>query len=491
MAFAQDLPFKTITIGEQTWSTENVALDHFLNGDLIKEVKSEEEWKMAGDKKIPAMCWYNNDRSKGKKGGRLYNWYVVSDPRGFAPKGWHIPTEKDWELLIKNTGGKDSAGFKLKCNTGWNDKGNGSNVYGFAGYPSGYRSNYGVFYYEGGNGDWWSSTENTKDDAWYRFVSNYYTELDKSSIAKGSGLSVRFIKDYEIKEAPHVPEVAKVEIKEAPHVPEVPKEPEVAQVMRGGGDPLKGLNVSAAKSMVIGNYYALIIGIDRYKNAWPQLNNAVNDATSVEKTLKLNYKFDFITTLYNDQATRDGIIQELEKLVRTVKENDNVFIFFSGHGEFRKELNKGFWVPIDAEVNSTSKYISNSDIQTYITGIKSKHTLLVSDACFSGDIFRGNTISTPFEESDKYYREVQNMSSRQALTSGGIEPVMDGGKEGHSIFTFYFLKVLEGNQGKYFDASQLYTKIKIPVINNSEQTPKFAPIKNAGDEGGQFIFIRK
>jgi hypothetical protein len=262
-------------------------------------------------------------------------------------------------------------------------------------------------------------------------------------------------------------------------------------LMRGGGDALKGLNVKVSKEMVIGKYYALIIGIDKYKAPWATLSNAVNDAKALEKTLRTNYKFDHFKTLYNEQATRDAIIKELETLVAMVKAGDNVFIYYSGHGDYKKDLNRGFWVPADAEGSSTAKYISNSDIQTYINGIKSLHTLLISDACFSGDIFRGNTVSTPFEESEKYYREVHNLASRQALTSGGIEPVMDGGREGHSVFAYYLLKTLESNQGKYFDASQLYTKIKIPVINNSDQTPKFSPIKNAGDEGGQFIFIKK
>ncbi len=264
-----------------------------------------------------------------------------------------------------------------------------------------------------------------------------------------------------------------------------------ANLYRGGGDPLKGLNVSKAKTMVIGNYYALIIGIDKYKGTWPVLQNATNDARAIEKLLRASYKFEFFKTLYNEQANRENIIAQLEWLVANVKAEDNVFIYYSGHGEYKKELNKGYWVPADAENSSTAKYISNSDIQTYISGIKGKHTLLVSDACFSGDIFRGNTVSVPFEESEKYYKEVQSLSSRQALTSGGLEPVMDGGKDGHSVFAYYFLKTLESNQSKYFDASQLYTKVKIPVINNSEQTPKFSPIKNTGDEGGQFIFIKK
>lgn len=260
---------------------------------------------------------------------------------------------------------------------------------------------------------------------------------------------------------------------------------------RGGGDPLKGLNVSKPKQMVIGNYYALIVGIDKYKGVWPPLQNASNDAKAIEKLLKNSYKFEHFKTLYNEQATRENIISAFEWLVANAKEDDNVFVYYSGHGEYKKDLNKGYWVPVDAETNSTAKYISNSDIQTYISGIKGKHTLLISDACFSGDIFRGNTVSVPFEESEKYYKEVHSLPSRQALTSGGIEPVMDGGKDGHSVFAYYLLKALEGNSSKYFDASQLYSKVKIPVINNSEQTPKFSSIKNTGDEGGQFIFIKK
>ncbi len=268
---------------------------------------------------------------------------------------------------------------------------------------------------------------------------------------------------------------------------ELPEKP----MYRGSGDPLKGLNVSKLKEMVIGNYYALIIGIDNYKGAYPPLKNAVNDAKAIETMLKSKYKFDKFKTLYNEQATRGNIITEFEALVATAKEQDNVFIYYSGHGELKKELNKGFWIPIDYIANSTANNISNADIQTYLGGIKSKHTLLVADACFSGDIFRGNTVSVPFEESEKYYKEVHGLPSRQAMTSGGLEPVMDGGKDGHSVFAYYFLKTLTENDNKYFDAGQLYNKIKIPVINNSEQSPKLAPVKNTGDEGGQFLFIKK
>jgi hypothetical protein len=117
--------------------------------------------------------------------------------------------------------------------------------------------------------------------------------------------------------------------------------------------------------------------------------------------------------------------------------------------------------------------------------------LLVTDACFSGDIFRGKTMTIPYENSTKYYSKMYSLSSRKALTSGGVEPVLDKGKDNHSIFAYYFLQALKDNTEKYYDAGQLFDFLKIPVVNNSYQTPAYSPIRNAGDEGGQFIFIMK
>lgn len=261
---------------------------------------------------------------------------------------------------------------------------------------------------------------------------------------------------------------------------------------RGGTDPLKGLDVASAKQDIqIGNYYALIIGIDSYSNEWPELKNAVHDAQTISDVLNKNYVFHHITTLYNSQATRTNIIKAFEGLISSVNSNDNVFIYYSGHGEFNEAINKGFWVPVDAKSKSMSDYISNNDIQSFLSGIRSKHTLLVSDACFSGDLFRGKTLSIPYEDSYKYYYKVHSLPSRKAISSGGIEPVMDGGRDGHSVFSYYFLRALNDNSKKFYDAGEIFERIKIPVVNNSEQTPYYSPIKNTGDEGGQFIFIQK
>jgi hypothetical protein len=261
---------------------------------------------------------------------------------------------------------------------------------------------------------------------------------------------------------------------------------------RGNTDPLKDLNISKTnKPINPGNYCALIIGIDNYKGIYKQLNNAVNDAKAFESTLKGKYKINKTYTIYNEKATRANLFKVFEKLADSLKSNDNLIIYYSGHGEKKKNLNKAFWVPIDAQTGAVSELISSTEIQGFLGAMKTKHTLLISDACFSGDIFRGNSIAAPFETSDKYYANAYIKNSRQALTSGGDEPVMDGGKDGHSVFAYYLLKTLETNENKYLDISQVYNNIKIPVINNSDQTPRLDPIKNTGDEGGQFIFLKK
>lgn len=243
-----------------------------------------------------------------------------------------------------------------------------------------------------------------------------------------------------------------------------------------------------------GRYIALVIGINSYKGYWRPLKNALNDAEGIAEILQNNYQFDEVITLFDKDATRRNIIQKFEWLSENTTKDDNVLIFYAGHGQFNKSLNKGYWVPVDAETNSVADYISNNDVKTFIGGIPAKHTLLITDACFAGDIFRGSkTESMKFDPNnmEKYYREVYRKQSRLALTSGGVEEVSDAGKDDHSIFTYYLIKALEENERKYFDANQLFNEFRIAVTNNSEQTPMLQVIRDTNDEGGQFIFIKK
>jgi caspase domain-containing protein/glucodextranase-like protein len=248
------------------------------------------------------------------------------------------------------------------------------------------------------------------------------------------------------------------------------------------------------KVIKIGKYIALVIGINSYGGYWHPLRNAVNDASGVAEVLKEKYLFDEIHTLLDKEATRKNIIKKFEWIINNSTRDDNILIFYAGHGQFKRTLNKGYWVPVDATSNSTADYISNNDIKTFIGGIPSKHTLLISDACFAGDIFRGSRAeSIPFDPTNmtKYYKEVHNKPSRLALTSGSLEQVSDAGRDNHSIFTYFLIKSLENNNQKYFDASQLFNDFRMAVTNNSDQTPQLQVVRDTNDEGGQFIFIKR
>lgn len=97
--------FPETRIGNQIWMSANLDVVTFRNGDLIPEAKSNEEWVNAAKAKQPAWCYYNNDPANGKKYGRMYNWYAVSDPRGLAPAGWHMPTLEEWIQFEKSVEG--------------------------------------------------------------------------------------------------------------------------------------------------------------------------------------------------------------------------------------------------------------------------------------------------------------------------------------------------------------------------------------------------
>ena len=109
---------QTVTIGNQTWTTKNLDLATFRNGDAIPQAKTNEEWSAAGRNKQPAWCYYDNDPKNGTKYGKLYNWYAVNDSRGLAPAGYHIPTDEEWTVLHDFLGGTrgylHSAGEKMK-----------------------------------------------------------------------------------------------------------------------------------------------------------------------------------------------------------------------------------------------------------------------------------------------------------------------------------------------------------------------------------------
>ncbi|WP_370087701.1 caspase domain-containing protein [Ekhidna sp.] len=232
-------------------------------------------------------------------------------------------------------------------------------------------------------------------------------------------------------------------------------------------------------------YFALIIGINDYQDENIQnLDNPINDAEQLAGVLTYHYSFDQENVNVLENPRREDIIKALDELTNKVTEKDNLLIFYAGHGIWNEQLNQGYWLPSDASMDSKSYWLSNSTLRDYVGGINSKHTLLISDACFSGGILKERAV---FENS-RAILEVYKLTSRKAMTSGTLKTVPD-----ESVFIEYLLKNLVNNQAPLLSADQLFRHFKTAVINNSPngQVPQYGPISQAGDEGGDFIFLKR
>jgi hypothetical protein len=233
----------------------------------------------------------------------------------------------------------------------------------------------------------------------------------------------------------------------------------------------------------VGNYFALIIGVNSYVDKRiPKLDNPIRDGKALKNILVNGYTFEpsNITTLENPD--RKAIFKALQDIKSLVGKNDNFLLFYAGHGFFDREMDSGYWLPTDSEKDNKSEWISFDDVLNHIRSIGSKHTLVISDACFSGGFLKERNV----ELSDKAMQDLYQVPSRRVITSGNLTTVPD-----ESVFMKYLLKSLTENKDKYFTEENLFDKIKIPVLNNSETTPLIGVLSRTGDEGGNFIFIKR
>ena len=182
--------YKVVQIGKQKWLAENLNTSHFRNGDPIPEMEGAAEWQAAGDQHRPAWCYYNGDSASGNKYHKLYNWYALTDRRGLAPEGWHIPTLAEWEALTGSLGGENGAGVRMKSHDEWN----GNNASGFTALPGGYRNSNDVFVHVRNMASWWSASAVDSTDAWTVSIGNGGV-VSRSYDVKRVGLSVRCVRD--------------------------------------------------------------------------------------------------------------------------------------------------------------------------------------------------------------------------------------------------------------------------------------------------------
>jgi uncharacterized caspase-like protein len=186
-------------------------------------------------------------------------------------------------------------------------------------------------------------------------------------------------------------------------------------------------------------------------------------------------------------AKRSDILSKLAKLRVTLSNKDNLLIYYAGHGFLDKEGDEGYWLPVDATKDNEINWISNSSITTQLKAMEAKHVLIIADSCYSGKLGRDVHI---VRRTPDYYSRITQKRTRSVIASGGLEPVADsGGKGNHSVFASAFISALQGNNS-IIDTSELFARIRRPVVLNADQTPEYADIRKAGHEGGEFVFIR-
>lgn len=248
-----------------------------------------------------------------------------------------------------------------------------------------------------------------------------------------------------------------------------------------------GGQVCAPDSTMIGKQWLFVIGIGEYRDPrFPDLRCAVGDAKTVRDVCTERYVFNQVVELYNEQATRSSIIRKLRDLAQSISPDDSLFIYYAGHGYLDEVLNAGFWIPCDGKRGDDSTWISNVRIKQYLHQgtIKARHILLVSDSCFAGEFFSG--ARTIPRIADPYARRAYLKTSRQAITSGDLEPVADG------PFARFFVRALRENQDPYLTPTRVFVRVTEGVeLATVKQTPLMGYIGGTDSERGEFVFFLK
>ncbi len=233
--------------------------------------------------------------------------------------------------------------------------------------------------------------------------------------------------------------------------------------------------------------YALLIATDKYDN-WGDLVNPIFDARVVGDILKEKYGFQ--VEILKD-PTQEEIILALRKYsTRQFNDQDQLFVFFAGHGQFDTVLGDGYIVTADSKKNDPTRtsYIAHANLRQYINNIGCKHIFVTMDVCFGGTfdekLVTKRSIYENLEDSEWLARKL-TLTSRLYLTSGGKEYVPDGIPGHHSPFAKKLIEALNSNG----DDDQVLT-----VSEMLSYFAKLQPVPRSGswgdnEPGSDFLFI--
>jgi uncharacterized protein len=238
--------------------------------------------------------------------------------------------------------------------------------------------------------------------------------------------------------------------------------------------------------------YALVIANQNYKH-WEPLDTPILDGKVVAELLRSRYGFE--VTLLTD-ATRRQVLTALNQLRAKVDSDDDVLIYYAGHGEMDAITARGYWIPVDGEQKNLTQWISVIDVTDQLAAMRARHALVIADSCYSGTL--SGSLTPRIDEAlandarGAALSRLAKKRSRVAMTSGGLEPVVDGGGGAqHSLYARSLIEVLTHLQTPV-EAQELHaavaarfaflsSRLKLP------QQPQYAPIGYAGHESGDFV----
>ena len=171
-----------------------------------------------------------------------------------------------------------------------------------------------------------------------------------------------------------------------------------------------------------GRYHALVVGNTEYRYL-DKLKTAVFDADAVADLLEAQYGFN-VTRLTN--ATRDAVLRALTSYRRELKPNDNLLIYYAGHGVLDSITQEGYWLPVDAERDVPTNWISVASITTMLKAIRAKHVMVVSDSCYSGTLVRAARAELKTAEETTAW--LKRMTQRRSAHRDGVRWVGAGAR---------------------------------------------------------------
>ena len=234
-------------------------------------------------------------------------------------------------------------------------------------------------------------------------------------------------------------------------------------------------------------YHAILIGENTYEDkAFNPLPGTLNDVRKIYHLLTTKYTFETgnVDTMMN--SSKASILRRINAVAKNMAENDNLLIFYAGHGWLKKYNDgtgrqEGFLVPSDASKGEEVSFIDNQDIGVILKRSNAKHILFIADACFAGALFRDLPDDTPVSVAEAYKDK-----SRKLLSSGNEQAVSD-----ESDFVEYLRLALQENRTKYITAMELVNSFRKDYSNKTNMQLQYVPIQNVDDHGGEFVFIRR